>query len=72
MRRISSMSPTTSLRSLVEKLDAVTTVMFGRPIPALKTLLAEGCLARRQRRGPTYVPSPEDEAGDDTATLPAG
>ncbi|MFN8567190.1 MAG: hypothetical protein U0Z44_06630 [Kouleothrix sp.] len=43
------------------KLDAVTTVMFGKPIPALKTLLAEGCLARRQRRGPTYVPSPEDE-----------
>lgn len=43
------------------KLDAVTTVMFGKPIPALKTLLAEGCLARRRRRGPTYVPSPEDE-----------
>lgn len=43
------------------KLDVVTTVMYGKPIPALATTLADGCLARRQPRGPTYVPAPEDE-----------
>lgn len=43
------------------KLDVVTTVVYGKPIPSLATNLAEGCLARRQPRGPTYVPAPEDE-----------
>ncbi len=43
------------------KLDVVTEVVYGRPIQALKTPLAAGCLDNRQRRGPTFVPAPEDE-----------
>lgn len=43
------------------KLDIVTTIMYGKPIPAIETQLAAACLARRRRRGPTYVPAPEDE-----------
>jgi thymidylate kinase len=43
------------------KLDIVTEVVYGKPIPTLATDLAAGCLARRQPRGETYVPAPEDE-----------
>jgi hypothetical protein len=43
------------------KLDVVTEVVYGRPIQALKTPLAASCLGNRQRRGPTFVPAPEDE-----------
>jgi thymidylate kinase len=43
------------------KLDVVTTVMYGQPTPTLATNLADGCLNRRQRRGVTFVPAPEDE-----------
>ena len=43
------------------KLDIVTEVVYGKPIPTLATDLAAGCLARRQGRGETYVPAPEDE-----------
>ena len=43
------------------KLDVVTSVTYGKPIPSIETDLAIGCLARRQRRGPTFVPAPEDE-----------
>ncbi len=43
------------------KLDVVTEVVYGRPIPTLRTPLAASCLGNRQRRGPTFVPAPEDE-----------
>ena len=43
------------------KLDVVTTVIYGKPIPSLHTALAVGCLSRRRRRGVTFVPAPEDE-----------
>ncbi len=43
------------------KLDVVTEVAYGKPIPALRTPLADACLARRCRCGPTFTPSPEDE-----------
>jgi thymidylate kinase len=43
------------------KLDVVTSIMYGKPIPAIRTELAEPCLRRRRRRGPTFVPSPEGE-----------
>jgi thymidylate kinase len=43
------------------KLDVVTEVAYGKPIHALRTTLAAGCLGNRQRCGPVFVPSPEDE-----------
>lgn len=43
------------------KLDVVATIMYGNPIPAIKTDLADRCLARRRQRGSIYVPAPEDE-----------
>jgi thymidylate kinase len=43
------------------KLDVVTTVIYGKPIPSLRTDLAIGCLSRRRRRGVAFVPAPEDE-----------
>jgi thymidylate kinase len=43
------------------KLDIVTHVIYGRPIPSLSTDLAIGCLGRRRRRGFAFVPAPEDE-----------
>lgn len=43
------------------KLDIVTAVTFGKPIPWIETTLAAGCLSRRRRRGTIFVPSPEDE-----------
>jgi thymidylate kinase len=43
------------------KLDVVSAVMYGKPVPSIRTDLAEACLNRRRRRGPTFVPSPEDE-----------
>ena len=43
------------------KLDVVTEVAFGFPSHALRTTLAGGCLSRRRRHGPVYIPSAEDE-----------
>lgn len=43
------------------KLDIVTALSYGRPIPALRTDLAADCLSNRVRRGPTFVLSAEDE-----------
>jgi hypothetical protein len=43
------------------KLDVVTEVAYGFPSHALRTTLARGCLDRRRRRGPVYIPSAEDE-----------
>lgn len=43
------------------KLDVVTSVTYGKPIPSIETDLGALCLAHRQRRGPTYTPNPEDE-----------
>lgn len=43
------------------KLDVVTKISYGRPVRALNTALAVGCLERRRRRGPTYIPAAEDE-----------
>jgi thymidylate kinase len=43
------------------KLDIVTEVTYGKPIPSLRTNLAGVCLARRQIAGPTFIPSAEDE-----------
>lgn len=43
------------------KLDIVTDVSYGMPIPSIRTDLAAACLARRRRRGPTFIPAPEDE-----------
>ncbi len=42
------------------KLDVVDALAFGAPSHALRTELAVGLLRRRQRRGPAYVPAPED------------
>jgi len=43
------------------KLDVVTAVIYGKPIPSLRTDLATGSLSRRRRRGVVFVPAPEDE-----------
>ncbi len=43
------------------KLDVVTEVAYGKPVSALRTPLADACLTRRCRCGPTFTPSPEDE-----------
>ena len=43
------------------KLDIVTELAYGRPIPALRTNLAPGCLERRVLYGPSFVPAVEDE-----------
>jgi len=43
------------------KLDVVTELAYGRPTRSLRLPLAEGCLARRERCGPVFVLSPEDE-----------
>lgn len=43
------------------KLDVVTSLMYGKPVPTLLAALADGVLARRKACGPTYVPAPEDE-----------
>jgi thymidylate kinase len=43
------------------KLDVVTEVAYGKPVHALRTSLADNCLSRRRRCGPTFIPSPEDE-----------
>jgi len=43
------------------KLDVVTTVSYGKPIYAIQTDLAAACLEHRRRRGPTFVPAPEEE-----------
>src|SRR3990172_2870757 len=43
------------------KLDVVTEVAYGRPIPALRTALGDHCLSHRRRSGPVFVPAPEDE-----------
>ncbi len=43
------------------KLDIVTMLAYGRPIPALQTTLATECLNNRVRRGPVFVLAAEDE-----------
>jgi len=43
------------------KLDIVTSITYGKPIPSIETDLAGACLSHRQRRGPTFTPKPEDE-----------
>jgi hypothetical protein len=43
------------------KLDVVTEVAYGFPSHALRTKLGGGCLARRRRLDPIYIPSAEDE-----------
>ncbi len=43
------------------KLDIVSQVAYGAPVPVLYTDLAAGCLRHRQRDGDVYVPSPEYE-----------
>ena len=43
------------------KLDIVTELAYGRPIPSLRTELAAQCLNNRVRRGPVFVLAAEDE-----------
>lgn len=43
------------------KLDIVSEIVYGNPLPIFETQLADGCLTRRIHCGPTYVPAPEDE-----------
>jgi len=43
------------------KLDVVTKIVYGKSVKFLHTDLAAACLRNRQRVGPTYAPSPEDE-----------
>jgi colanic acid/amylovoran biosynthesis glycosyltransferase len=43
------------------KLDVVTEITFGKPIPILKTHLETHCLSHRIKNGFVYIPSPEDE-----------
>lgn len=43
------------------KLDVVTNISYGKPVRALHTALAAGCLERRRCCGPTYIPAAEDE-----------
>lgn len=43
------------------KLDVVTQLNYGRPVRALRTRLAEPCLAGRRRWEPTYILAAEDE-----------
>lgn len=43
------------------KLDVVTEISYGRPVRALRTTLATGCLENRRRQGPTFIPAAEDE-----------
>jgi thymidylate kinase len=43
------------------KLDVMTELAYGRPVPALSTNLAAHCLATRVRMGPLFVPAAADE-----------
>ncbi len=43
------------------KFDVVTELAYGDPTRALRAPLAEGCLWRRRRHGPAWIPSAEDE-----------
>ena len=43
------------------KLDVMSELAYGRPVPALRTDLAAHCLAKRVRRGPLFVPAAGDE-----------
>jgi thymidylate kinase len=43
------------------KVDLVTQVAFGAPIPRLHTTLAQVCLDRRRRAGAYFLPAPECE-----------
>ncbi len=43
------------------KLDVVTELAYGRPVPALSTDLAAHCLAKRVRHGPLFTPAAGDE-----------
>jgi thymidylate kinase len=43
------------------KLDVLTELAYGRPVPALRTDLAAQCLGQRVRRGPVFVLAAEQE-----------
>lgn len=43
------------------KIDVVTEIAYGKPVRALRTALAIGCLGNRRRCGSAFVPAPEDE-----------
>jgi thymidylate kinase len=43
------------------KLDVMTELAYGRPVPALRTDLAAHCLAKRVRRGSLFTLAPGDE-----------
>jgi hypothetical protein len=43
------------------KLDVVTKVAYGKPVQALRTSLATGCLSSRRRSGLAFIPAPEIE-----------
>jgi thymidylate kinase len=43
------------------KLDVMTELAYGRPVPALRTDVAAHCLAKRVRHGPLFAPAPGDE-----------
>jgi thymidylate kinase len=43
------------------KLDVMTELAYGRPVPALRTDLAAHCLAKRVRHGPLFIPAAGDE-----------
>jgi hypothetical protein len=43
------------------KLDVVTELAFGKPVPSISTDLATACLKHRQRTELAYVPAPEAE-----------
>ncbi|HET9223147.1 MAG TPA: hypothetical protein VFO07_11610, partial [Roseiflexaceae bacterium] len=43
------------------KLDVMTELAYGRPVPTLRTDLAAHCLAKRVRRGPLFALAPGDE-----------
>jgi thymidylate kinase len=47
------------------KLDVMTELAYGRPVPALRTDLAAHCLAKRVQQGPLFTPA----AGDELITL---
>ncbi len=43
------------------KLDVVESLLYGAPVRWLEVRLADRCLQRRRRRGPTWIPAAEDQ-----------
>ncbi len=43
------------------KLDVVTRIVFGHPLPTMATRLGDECLVSRQKQGNVFVPAPEME-----------